>query len=110
MPEIIKKGKIVLVIDKNKDNQNQFKAMFEQLGYKGQVEIFESITNAYNFLNVLKDETTKEPAKADLIFGFYETKGTEGMELLEMLAVPRESINLSKVKRTCLQQPVIVCS
>lgn len=59
---------------------------------------------------MLKDETTKEAATADLIFGFYETKGTEGMELLEMFAVPRDSINLSKVKRTCLQQPVIVCS
>ena len=74
--------------------------MFEQLGYKGQVEIFESITKASEFLNVLRDETTKEPATADLIFGFYETKGTEGMELLEMFAVPRDSINLSKVKRT----------
>ena len=78
---VVKRDKLVLVVDPDPNNQKRFKSLLNEVGFKGHVECLTTAAQAVQYLNVLRD-TDGRAVRADLVFCTFDVKDSKGIDML----------------------------
>ena len=80
----IKKGKLVIFIDKDTENLVSFKKIINKFDFTGTVKYYRTTQEAIDFLQTVVKPNNKR-ATADLVFCQYNMPEINGLQLIEKL-------------------------